>query len=104
MEAYNPYRFSHQFSYFQGLVSLPTCIKIVGRETTLERIHEAYLFFVRSGIGSLRIILEEMDEQDNLQFDYCYAKWWYNSFFSVMRYNEDRANSNVIFFMTVKVP
>lgn len=98
MEAYNPQRFARQFSCFQGLVSLPTRAKIIRKATTLKRIQEAYLCFVRSGTGSRVVISDEMAEQDNLQFDYCYAKWWYNSLFSVIRYNEDGVNSNVIFY------
>lgn len=58
---------------------------MVGKATTLERIQEAYLFFVRLGIGNQVVIPEEIAEQDNLQFDYCYANWWYNSFFSIVR-------------------
>lgn len=52
VEAYNPHKFARQFTYFQGLISLPTSIKIVGKATTLERIQEAYLYFVTSGTNS----------------------------------------------------
>jgi hypothetical protein len=46
VEAYKPHRFAPQFSYFQGLIFLPTHIKTMGRVNTLERIQEAYMFFV----------------------------------------------------------
>lgn len=52
MEAYNPHRFVLQFFCFQGLISLTTRAKKIGKAATLERIQEAYLFFVRSGTGS----------------------------------------------------
>lgn len=65
VEAYNPHRFARQFSNFQGLVSLPTCIKIVGKVASLERIQKTYLYFMRLGTGNWAIILNEMVEQDN---------------------------------------
>lgn len=70
----------------------------MGRTTSLERIQEAYLYFLRSCTCSEAVIPKEMAEQDNLQFDYHYARWWYNSFFLVVGYNEDGDNSSIIFY------
>lgn len=69
----------------------------VGKTKKLKTIKTAYLYYVWAGIGSQAVIPAKAMEQDSLLFDSRYAKWWHNSFFHVVKYNEDRENSRVIF-------